>query len=596
MGVVPIIEQLTRSSEPDLFVRVYPCDEPAYVLLLVHGTAGHGGCYDDFARSAAGRGASVWAPDLRGHGESGGARGNFTMEGFLADVDAVAMLAAERTGLPVVLLGASQGGEVAFHALASSDAIAGAVCMNILLARELPLHARMRLIQSAAVGRVAAVVGDRLRIPLRKVIDFAAAYREGPGLWQEKQRDPLYVWSYGLASYRSVFTYDPPQPASENAKPVLVAVGEDDPIVGAEHCRACFDRIGGPTSFYAMPRAGHQLMNFHRERFADVVDDWARHAIVERDASPWTAPTPRATEIFETFLADQHQRDSHDESGYALSPFQRALSRVANGTVERGVEFFRTTGDTQLGEFVSTVVAQIDRAAWPTFAPFLPEAPSRPRLAVLGCGDGRVIDMLRAAEPRLATWEIVGVDVDPDAVARGRAKGTPRTSFEVLDARTLGTHHSDAFDAIYSHGIFDHCAGHRELLASCHDALRPGGVFMYVTPDRNLATWLRFVAIGPRFVFGLGHYSTLHDFRRFPRPRELDQLARDVGLEVVGEPDTPDKAFHRGIDYRAGGLAIARAVRRRDVATLDFEVTRTRWWLAGGFPGEFTGVLRRAAP
>lgn len=578
---------LTRPGAPELYLRRWARSDADYALLLVHGTAGHGGCYDEFAAAARERGADVWSFDLRGHGRSGGPRGVFTMEGFLDDVDAVARVATETTGLPIVLLGASQGGEVAFHSLAHSGAVTAAVCMNILLASELPMNARIRFMQGPAAGRLASLVGDRMKIPLPRVIDFSAAYREDPTLLPEKRADPLYVWRYGLASYRSVFTYRPPRPASANDKPVLVAVGEDDPVVGADHCRACFERIGGPKSFFALPRGGHQLMQFHRERFADVVDHWVRHAVLAGREN-WKAPP----DTYGQYLDEQ--ASSAPESGYRPSTLHRALARVANGRVDRGVEFFRHAGPTERGRFVSAVVAQIDSAAWPTLAPFLP-AESKGRLAVLGCGDGRVVQALCAAEPRLADWEIVGVDIDADAIARARREHADLAQWRVLDARRLGAQVPDHFDAIYAHGIFDHCAGHETLLRSCRDALRPGGVFMYVTPDRNLSTWLQFVAIGPRFVFRLGHQSDLHDFLRFPRAPELDALATRVGLQVEEDPDEPGRAYHRGIDYRAGPLAIAQAVQQRDLSTLGFRVTRPRWWLGGGFSGEYIGVMRRPA-
>jgi hypothetical protein len=118
-------------------------------------------------------------------------------------------------------------------------------------------------------------------------------------------------------------------------------------------------------------------------------------------------------------------------------------------------------------------------------------------------------------------------------------------------------------------------------------------VFLYVTPDRNLSTWLRFVAVGPRFAFGLGHYAALHDYRRFPRPKELDAMASELGFEVVADPDDDARPYHRGIDYRASPLAIRRAVRDRDLAALELELTGARSWLGGGFTGEYLGVLRR---
>ena len=51
------VSTLHRSGAPQLYVRVYRADIVAYALVLVHGTAGHGGCDDEFSRAAAVRGA-----------------------------------------------------------------------------------------------------------------------------------------------------------------------------------------------------------------------------------------------------------------------------------------------------------------------------------------------------------------------------------------------------------------------------------------------------------------------------------------------------------------------------------------------------------
>src|SRR4051812_28687928 len=100
--------RLRNGDGVELFVRAFEhARSAAYALVLVHGTAGHGGCYESFASKMAAHGCNVYAFDLTGHGLSGGSRGNFTFEGFLADVDAVSRWVSERTGLPVVLLGAS---------------------------------------------------------------------------------------------------------------------------------------------------------------------------------------------------------------------------------------------------------------------------------------------------------------------------------------------------------------------------------------------------------------------------------------------------------------------------------------------------------
>jgi alpha-beta hydrolase superfamily lysophospholipase/2-polyprenyl-3-methyl-5-hydroxy-6-metoxy-1,4-benzoquinol methylase len=560
--------------------------DPAYAVVLVHGTAGHGGCYDRFARTLAELGANVYALDLQGHGRSGGERGIFSMEGFLGDVAAAARFARERSGRRVVLVGASQGGEVAFHALCRSPDAEGAVCMNVLFCAERPMNRRIAFMRGRAAAGTARLLGDRLRVPLPWVIDFRAAYREDPALLVAKRRDPLYVWSYGFRSYRSIFSHEPPRPARENQKPVLIACGELDPIVPAAHCRACFERLGGPKSFLELPGAGHQLMEFHTERFGRAVHSWALHAVVEKRPGPWLEPEDRARRRFVEFLRAEERAAHHGEPEYALSRLDRALCTLANGRIVDGVRFFAERRRSSFGRFVSEVVAGIDVAAWKAFAAHLPRVAAA-RMAVLGCGDGLSISALLAEVPALRTFEIVGVDIDPEAIeaATRRFSGNSRVRFVAADARHPDALEGGSFDVVYSHGVFDHCSDHRALALACHRALRPGGSLFYIAPDRNLLTWLRFVSLGPRFFFPLGRYRGIHDFRRFPRPREMERLLREVGFVPEG--------MNLGVEYRRGPAGIWWGVRRRDLAALRLEIRRPRLWMRGGFPGEYLGIARR---
>jgi alpha-beta hydrolase superfamily lysophospholipase len=241
-------------------------------VLLVPGTGSHVAYYSRFARALTGLGLHAFGVDLKGHGASGGERGVFTMREMVQNAVDAARFIRERTGLPVGVVGTSQGGEVAFHVLQSSDDVKAAVCHNILLSTLFPLNARMRLIMSPVVGLAARVL-PRFPIPLQVAVNWKKAYVD-PTILEEKKRDPLAVWTYALASYRSVFTTPSPVPPAANQKPVMVACGERDEIVPPAHCLKCFSALGGPKEFYVMPGAAHQLVVDYSEPFARVVRDF----------------------------------------------------------------------------------------------------------------------------------------------------------------------------------------------------------------------------------------------------------------------------------------------------------------------------------
>ena len=593
----PVDASIAGSKGKPLFLKRYEHPNAQYALVLVHGTAGYSAAYHDFAEQFRRHfPATVWAFDLTGHGRTPGPRGVFTFDDFLEDVRAVSDHAAERTGVPVVLHGASQGGEIAFHALARCPRVAGAVCMNILLNDELQMNRAIRIVRSEAVDRLARRLGDRIRVPLRRVIDFKAAYQEDPDLLPEKLTDPLNVWSYGFKSYHSVFNYKPGEPSAANTKPVLLACGEKDEIVDPDHVRACFERIGGPKDLFVMPGGGHQLMLFETDLYSRVVDSWIRERVLGR-ARSWTAPLDVEERTYFDFLDRERRSEASGEPDYHYSWLDKLLTRVHNGTIERGVRYFAQAQASAHWRFTEQLVSKIDYAAWQFLRDYLPEAAGteRARMAVVGCGSGESIRGLSEVAPELRDWEIDGFDVDYRAIraARRSFADVASVQFHVGDIRDQNVLPSDQFDVIYMHGILDHCGEHRAILANVYRALKPGGRVFYVAPDRNLYTWLAFVTVGPLFVSGL--YKSIHDFRRFARPAELSRLLEDLGYRPLRRLGASRGPAIAGLEYttKLNLFSLRRAYHKHNLAGFTLVLTKPRSWLGGGYLGEYVGAAEK---
>src|SRR4051794_38704045 len=93
----------TRQWEPDGPVRA--------VIGLVHGLGEHSGRYGHVAARLTDAGYAVCAFDLRGHGASGGRRGDTRFEAAFADIDRLLADAADRyPERPLFLYGHSLGG------------------------------------------------------------------------------------------------------------------------------------------------------------------------------------------------------------------------------------------------------------------------------------------------------------------------------------------------------------------------------------------------------------------------------------------------------------------------------------------------------
>lgn len=259
-----------------------------YSLLIVHGIGGHGGTYDVFCEPLSKRGVHVVSLDLPGHGLRG-TRGNWRFSDWLTDIDTAANAMKSLWHRPVFVLGSSQGSAAAFHSLATSEAVDGAVTMCLILSDVEPADGRLaknfRTFRSSEGRRRAAGVGDDERIDLAATIDWNKNYSANDSnVLAKKQQDPLRAWSYGFASLASYYTYEPPVPASANQKPVLVTVGENDPMVPVDYVRRCYDTIGGPKQLAVIPGGSHQLMLYHTETYLNLVDGWIREQVAATSA------------------------------------------------------------------------------------------------------------------------------------------------------------------------------------------------------------------------------------------------------------------------------------------------------------------------
>jgi alpha-beta hydrolase superfamily lysophospholipase len=89
-----------------------PGGEPWAAMLIVHGAAEHSGRYERTGGLVAASGVDSHALDLRGHGGSGGTRGDVERwSDFLDDIElALGKVRQSQPALPLVLLGHSMGG------------------------------------------------------------------------------------------------------------------------------------------------------------------------------------------------------------------------------------------------------------------------------------------------------------------------------------------------------------------------------------------------------------------------------------------------------------------------------------------------------
>ena len=260
----------------------YRGKNPTHALVVSHGFGAHGGIYDAFCTYyATVKNADIWSYDAPGHGRSNRStrpRGQFEFsEWAQAGVD-FANHVQQETGLPVFLLGSSFGAAAAYSGT-YADAVTATIIMGSAMIPGGPFTAPVREpLKSEAVQTVLKVCGRGARIDVDLTFDLDEDYGL-EGASEMKHADPWNTWSYDMASWASVFTYDPVIPIEKNEKPILLVGGEKDPTFPPAMIQATAEAIAGPVDCIIIPNATHQMMIYHTESFSEVLETYIKRHI-----------------------------------------------------------------------------------------------------------------------------------------------------------------------------------------------------------------------------------------------------------------------------------------------------------------------------
>ena len=166
----------------------------------------------------------------------------------------------------------------------------------------------------------------------------------------------------------------------------------------------------------------------------------------------------------------------------------------------------------------------------------------------LGCAGGF---MAEALEDRGAT--VTGIDPAEQAIAAARAHATAhdrRITYDIGTGEAL-PYENAAFDAVVCVDVLEHVQDLAMVLAEAGRVLRPGGLFLFDTINRNILA--RFVTITiAEDILRLLPRGT-HDPDLFIKPAEMRAALTEAGLE----PGTFTGLGPRGIPRR-GDLTFGR--------------------------------------
>jgi 2-polyprenyl-6-hydroxyphenyl methylase / 3-demethylubiquinone-9 3-methyltransferase len=147
----------------------------------------------------------------------------------------------------------------------------------------------------------------------------------------------------------------------------------------------------------------------------------------------------------------------------------------------------------------------------------------------VGCGGGILAEAMATAG---AT--VTGIDLSEKALAVARLhqlESRSTVDYVFVAAEALAERSPSAFDVVTCMELLEHVPDPAAMVGACARLVRPGGVVVCSTINRNPKSYL-FAVIGAEYVLKLLPRGT-HDYARFVQPAELAGFGRKAGLELT---------------------------------------------------------------
>ena len=162
----------------------------------------------------------------------------------------------------------------------------------------------------------------------------------------------------------------------------------------------------------------------------------------------------------------------------------------------------------------------------------------------VGCGGGILAEAMARAGAR-----VTGIDLSEKALAVARLhqlESQASVEYLMIGADALAAQRPAAYDVVTCMELLEHVPDPEAMVAACAKLVRPGGMAVFSTINRNLKAYL-YAVIGAEYLLRLLPRGT-HDYARFLTPAEVTRFARRAGLQpddLIGMSYDPLRKTYR---------------------------------------------------
>lgn len=268
-----------------LHIDVLTYKHGAPTVVFVPGTAAYAEIYVQYMFALNENGFNVVGYDPRGHGRSGGPRGDFTVTELYKDAIAIGRYAKERFGGKVAISGTSQGGITGFYAISGSDVFSAGALNNIA-----DLNGKDNLVLSKfrpplwALNFFIWLFGGPLRrfvMPLSFYLNFKAQkLNNGMDAATFLKMDPRAVILYTLGVLSTLARTLLPTPIEKmTSVPILVFQGELDSVFPLPYTERMYELLRCEKKLIIFPGMEHLILTNNVPEIIGPITEWLHEVL-----------------------------------------------------------------------------------------------------------------------------------------------------------------------------------------------------------------------------------------------------------------------------------------------------------------------------
>ncbi|BCJ85145.1 alpha/beta hydrolase [Effusibacillus dendaii] len=267
---------------PELFYRSWVPQRSKLTLVTLHGAGQHSGLFRDLGTHCSQQSIAVYAPDLRGFGQSKGKRGHvYSFLEYLEDLDHfIGHVRKIHPDDPVFLMGHSMGGTIVVrYGQERRSSVQGAILLAPAL-KIRPFIPKSVLYPLYVLSRVAPELSFDLT-RWGKALSAICQFEFSDTISEDA--DPLSINRF-TARWCTELLMNARQAMSRANQfriPVLCLCGEEDPVVDPAAIEQFHNLLQVPDKrFLLLPYAKHRLLQDHnRQHVYEHIMKWLKERV-----------------------------------------------------------------------------------------------------------------------------------------------------------------------------------------------------------------------------------------------------------------------------------------------------------------------------